>query len=61
MRFKDARSVSSYPYNQPQILQMLSILNKLILQNNLQNFGQKVNLQLQSKKSNIKTFAGAGN
>jgi len=46
---------------------VLSILNKLTLQNELQNCvmyfsGQKVKTQQQhNKKSNIKTLAGAGN
>jgi len=41
---------------------MLSILNKLTLKKDLQNFGQKVKTQQQlSKNSNIKTLAGAGN
>jgi len=46
---------------------MLSILNKLILQKELQNFvtnnvfGPKVKTQQQNKNSNIKTLAGAGN
>ena len=48
---------------------MLSILNKLTLEKELQNlvtsimcFGQKVKTQQQqNKKSNLKTLAGAGN
>jgi len=34
---KDARSVSLYPYNQSQICKMLSKLNELTLQKDLQN------------------------
>ena len=35
---KEARSVSLYPYNQHNFCKMLSILNKLTLQEDLQNF-----------------------
>jgi len=47
--FKDARSVSLYPYDWSQIL--LSILNKLTLQKKVQNFGtNNVFLDQKSKK-----------
>jgi len=69
--FKDARSVSLFPYKRSQsfyYICMLSILNKLTLYKELQTFvtnyvflDKKVKTQQQqNKKSNIKTLAGAG-
>ena len=65
--FKDARSVSLYPYNQSQILQQVKYTNKLTLQKELQNvvtnnvFLEKKKHQQNQNKSNIKTLAAAGN
>jgi len=53
---KDARSVSLYPYIRSQILQMLSILNKLTLKKDLQKFvTNKVLLDKKLKHNNNKT------
>jgi len=63
-----SRSVSLYLYNRSQILQVLSILDKWTLQEELQIvwlimcLEEKVKTQQQQKKiSNIKTLAGAWN
>ena len=67
--FKDARSISLYPYNRSQIMQYVKYTKSINITKGIAKlcdkkyvFGQKEkNQQQQNKKSNIKTHAGNGN
>ena len=68
--FKDARSVSLYPYNQLQILQIIKNTNKINIAKGFAKlcdkqciYGQKIKTKQQQnkEKSNIKALAGARN